>query len=47
MCSMLNAYVMVRVLQEAERGEFDLQQAIFLDPALLIPHFSGDGITGR
>jgi beta-lactamase class A len=38
MCSTFKAYAAARVLQKAQRGELDLQQAVFLDPAALLPN---------
>ena len=41
MCSTFKAYAAARVLQEAQRGELDLQQAVFIDPGnpwLLLPN---------
>jgi beta-lactamase class A len=38
MCSTFKAYAAARVLQKAERGELDLQQAVFIDPAALLPN---------
>lgn len=37
-CSTFKAYAAARVLQKAERDELDLQQAIFIDPAALLPN---------
>jgi beta-lactamase class A len=38
MCSTFKAYAAARVLQKAQHGELDLQQAIFIDPAGLLPN---------
>ncbi|CPR12506.1 beta-lactamase class A [Mycobacterium bohemicum DSM 44277] len=38
MCSAFKAYAAARVLQMAQRGELDLQQAVFVDPATLLPN---------
>jgi beta-lactamase class A len=38
MCSTFKAYAAARVLQLAQRGEVDLQRAIFIDPAALLPN---------
>jgi beta-lactamase class A len=38
MCSTFKAYAAARVLQKAQRGELDLQQAIFIDPTALLPN---------
>src|ERR1700742_1666497 len=38
MCSTFKAYAAARVLQRAQRGELDLQQAVFIDPAALLPN---------
>jgi beta-lactamase class A len=38
MCSTFKAYAAARVLQKAQRGELDLQQAVFIDPAALLPN---------
>jgi beta-lactamase class A len=38
MCSTFKAYAAGRVLQKAENGELDLQQAVFIDPAVSLPN---------
>lgn len=38
MCSTFKAYAAARVLQNAQHGELDLQQAVFIDPAALLPN---------
>jgi len=41
MCSSFKAYAAARALQKAQRGELDLQQAVFIDPgdpAVLLPN---------
>ncbi len=41
MCSTFKAYAAARVLQKAQRGELDLQQAVYInprDPAVLLPN---------
>jgi beta-lactamase class A len=38
MCSTFKTYAAARVLQKAQRGELDLQQAVFIDPAALLPN---------
>jgi beta-lactamase class A len=38
MCSTFKAYAAARVLQKAQRGELELQQAVFIDPAALLPN---------
>jgi beta-lactamase class A len=38
MCSTFKAYAAARVLQKAQRGELDLQRAVFIDPAALLPN---------
>ena len=41
MCSSFKAYAAARVLQKAQRGELDLQEAVFIDPsdpAVLLPN---------
>lgn len=38
MCSTFKAYAVARVLQRAERGELNLQQAVFIDPGALLPN---------
>jgi beta-lactamase class A len=38
MCSTFKAYAAARVLQQAQRDELDLQQAVFIDPGLLLPN---------
>jgi beta-lactamase class A len=38
MCSSFKAYAAARVLQKAQRGELDLQQAVFIDPGALLPN---------
>jgi beta-lactamase class A len=38
MCSTFKAYAAARVLQKAQRGELDLQQAVFIDPSVLLPN---------
>ena len=38
MCSTFKAYAAARVLQKAQRGELDLQQAVLIDPAVLLPN---------
>ncbi|CQD11166.1 beta-lactamase [Mycobacterium lentiflavum] len=38
MCSTFKAYAAARVLQKAQRGELDLQQLVFIDPAALLPN---------
>jgi len=38
MCSTFKAYAAARVLQKAQRGELDLQQAVFIDPGMLLPN---------
>ncbi|MEE6176368.1 class A beta-lactamase [Mycobacterium sp. 050134] len=38
MCSTFKAYVAARVLQMTQRGELDLQQGYFIDPAALLPN---------
>jgi len=38
MCSTFKAYAAARVLQQAEHGELELQQAVFIDPAALVPN---------
>ncbi|MGO8771869.1 MAG: class A beta-lactamase [Mycobacterium sp.] len=38
MCSTFKAYAAARVLQKAQRGELDLQQAVFVDPGTLLPN---------
>jgi beta-lactamase class A len=38
MCSTFKAYAAARVLRKVQRGELDLQQAIFIDPATLLPN---------
>lgn len=38
MCSTFKAYAAARVLQKAQRGELDLQQPVFIDPAALLPN---------
>ncbi|MFZ1178582.1 MAG: class A beta-lactamase [Mycobacterium sp.] len=37
MCSTFKAYAAARVLQKAQRGELDLQQAVFIDPGAVLP----------
>ena len=37
-CSTFKAYAAARVLQMAQRGELDLQQEVFIDPAVLVPN---------
>jgi beta-lactamase class A len=36
MCSTFKAYAAARVLQKAQRGELGLQQAVFIDPGVLL-----------
>jgi beta-lactamase class A len=38
MCSTFKAYATSCVLQKAQRGELDLQQAVFIDPGALLPN---------
>ncbi len=38
MCSTFKAYAAARVLQLAQRSELDLQRAVFIDPAALLPN---------
>ncbi len=38
MCSTFKVYAAARVLQKAQRGELDLQRAVFVDPAALLPN---------
>jgi beta-lactamase class A len=38
MCSTFKTYAAARVLQKAQRGEADLQRAVFIDPAALLPN---------
>ncbi|ORV48559.1 class A beta-lactamase [Mycobacterium florentinum] len=38
MCSTFKAYAAARVLQKVQRGELDLQQRVFIDPAALLPN---------
>ena len=38
MCSTFKAYAAARVLQKAQRGELDLQQAVFIDPGAVLPN---------
>jgi beta-lactamase class A len=38
MCSTFKAYAAARVLQQVQRGELDLQQQVFIDPAALLPN---------
>ncbi|MEM6109334.1 class A beta-lactamase [Mycobacterium sp. 050272] len=38
MCSTFKVYAAARVLQMAQRGELELQQQIFIDPAALLPN---------
>jgi beta-lactamase class A len=41
MCSTFKAYAAARVLQKTQRGELDLQQAVFIDPrdpGVLLPN---------
>lgn len=38
MCSTFKAYAVARVLQQVQRGELDLQQRIFVDPAAVLPN---------
>lgn len=38
MCSTFKAYAAARVLQKTQRGELDLQQRVFIDPAALLPN---------
>ncbi|CDO87966.1 class A beta-lactamase [Mycobacterium triplex] len=38
MCSTFKAYAAARVLQKVQRGELDLQQGVFIDPAALLPN---------
>jgi beta-lactamase class A len=38
MCSTFKAYAAACVLQKAQRGELDVQQAVFIDPEVLVPN---------
>jgi beta-lactamase class A len=38
MCSTFKAYAAACVLQKVQRGELDLQKAVFIDPAALLPN---------